>query len=142
MSYQVRVFISHSWSYSGHYEKLESWIFERSWYVDGVPLSFVNQSVPRDNPIHFAANDRELKWAIDQRIILSDVIVCPTGMYSDYSKWIGKELMSAREYRKPLLAVNPWAQERKSTVVRDAAMEVVGWTSQSVAGGIWRLSAK
>lgn len=140
MTYSVRVFISHSWSYSGHYDKLSEWIFDKSWNVDGIPLKFENYSVPRDNPIHFAANDRELKWAIDQRIILSDVVICPTGMYSDYSNWIGKELASSRDYRRPLLAVNPWAQERKSTVVRDFASEVVGWTAQSVVGGIWRLS--
>lgn len=140
MSYTIRVFISHSWSYSGHYEKLNDWTFGKAWNVDGISLLFENKSVPRDNPIHFAANDRELKCAIDQRILLSDVVVCPTGMYSDYSKWIGKELVSASEHKRPLLAVNPWAQERKSTIVRDAAHEVVGWTSKSVVGGIWRLS--
>jgi hypothetical protein len=104
-----------------------------------VPIQFLNYSVPKDNPIHFANTDRELQAAINARIHPCKVVVCPIGMYSTHSKWIGKELAALRYYRKPLLAVNPWAQEMKSRVVRDAANEVVGWTSKSVVNGIWKL---
>lgn len=139
MSHRIGIFISHSWKFSGHYEKLSEWIFEERWNSNGVPIEFVNYSVPKDNPIHFARTDRELQAAISERIKPCDVVVCPTGMYSTHSKWIGKELAALKHFKKPLLAVNPWAQEMKSRVVRDAADEVVGWTSKSVVNGIWNL---
>lgn len=78
----MNVFISHSWSYSGHYERLAEWIFEVPWSIDGQTIRFFNTSVPRDNPIHFASNETTLKQAIYQRITNSHVLVIPTGMYA------------------------------------------------------------
>lgn len=71
---------------------------------------------------------------------MASVVVIPTGMYASYSKWIGKEINGAQAYLRPILAVNPWAQERKSSVVVNAAHKYVGWNSQSVVKGIWQLS--
>lgn len=51
-------------------------------------------------------------------------------------KWIQKEIDGAAEYNKPILAVNPWAQKRSSSVVGDASDKKVGWNSKSVVGGI------
>jgi hypothetical protein len=67
------------------------------------------------------------------------VIVIPTGMYAAHSKWIQKEIDGAREYRKPILAVNPWGAQRTSTDVVNAATKVVGWNSNSVVTAIWEL---
>ena len=92
----MNVFISHSWAYSDHYEKLSQWIFEESWSISGRPIEFFNTSVPRDNPIHYAANDATLQHAIYDRIAKSHVVVIPTGMYANYSKWIKKEIDGAR----------------------------------------------
>ena len=36
-----------------------------------------------------------LEAAILRRIDVSDIVVVPTGMYSSYSKWIGKEIKGA-----------------------------------------------
>jgi hypothetical protein len=60
-------------------------------------------------------------------------------MYANYSKWIQKEIEGAKYYGKPILAVNPWGQERKSSTVQAAADRYVGWNSKSVAQGIWDL---
>lgn len=137
--YQVPVFISHSWSYSDHYDTLASWIFEESWNVDGTPINFSDVSVPKDNPIHYAPNAEALKAAIFQRIQQAQVVVIPTGMYASHSNWIGKEIEGAKLHLKSILAVNPWAQERKSSVVAQAAKQSVGWNKQSVVNGIWQL---
>ncbi len=139
MTIFTNVFISHSWSYSDHYEKLSEWIFDGVWNSNGTPLTFTNTSVPKDDPIHNAPLVRDLREAIYARIIASDVIVIPTGMYANYSKWIGEEIEGAAAFSKPILAVNPWGQQMKSTVVQNAAKETVGWTSESVVNGIWRL---
>lgn len=136
---QINVFISHSWSYSDHYDCLAEWIFEEPWQSDLIPISFVNTSVPKDNPIHYAQNEQQLRAAIYYRIAQSNVVVIPTGMYANYSNWIGKEIAGSKLLAKPILAVSPWGQEKKSSVVAEAAHKVVGWNKLSVVQGIWDL---
>jgi len=137
--HQIHIFISHSWKYSSVYDTLATWIFEEKWNVDKVPLNFKNFSVPKDDPIHNAPTDRALKIAIHNQIARSHIIVIPTGMYTNYSKWIQKEIDGANEYSKPILAVNPRGQERTSEIVVSNSAEHVGWTKQSVINGIWKL---
>jgi hypothetical protein len=136
---QIHIFISHSWSYSGHYDTLSDWIFNQNWSVGQASLDLRDFSVPKNEPIHNASNDMQLKNAIYNKISNSHVIVIPTGMYANYSKWIKKELDGAEYYGKPVLAVNPWAQERKSSVVQQKATKSVGWNKQSVIDEIWNL---
>lgn len=135
----MNVFISHSWAYSGHYDRIAEWIFDEVWSVNGQRIYFYNTSVPRDNPIHFAPNTAALQQAIYQRIVNSHVVVIPTGMYANHSKWIKKEIDGAKLYQKPILAVDPWAQKRAASVVAAAANEAVGWNKQSIIDAIWRL---
>lgn len=136
---QIHVFISHAWKHSGHYETLADWIFNENWSVGQASLDFRNFSVPKDDPIHYADNDMQLKEAIFKQITMSHVIVIPTGMYANYSKWIQKEIQGSTGYRKPILAVDPWGQQRASSVVVSAASKLVGWNKSSVVNGIWEL---
>jgi len=136
---RINVFISHAWKYSGHYEKLSEWVFENRWRSGQATLDFRDFSVPKDDPIHDAQNDSELRDALYRQIALSHVVVIPTGMYANYSKWIQKEIDGAKKYEKPILAVNPWASLRRSSVVASAANETVGWSKQGVVDGIWSL---
>ncbi len=138
-THQIHVFISHSWSYSGHYQTLADWIFKQSWRIGQASLYLHDYSVPKTDPILNASNDRQLQDAIYTQISRSHVIVIPTGMYSNYSKWIGKEINGAGVYGKPILAVNPWGQQRTSSTVGAAAAKTVGWNSNSVVDGIWEL---
>ena len=138
-THQIHVFISHSWSYSGHYDTLSSWIFGQSWRFGQASIKFLDYSVPRDDPIHNAPTQKALQEAIYAKIARTHVVVIPTGMYTNYSKWIQKEISGSNSYEKPILAVNPWGQQRTSSVVSSAANLTVGWTSKSVVGGIWQL---
>lgn len=122
-SHQIHVFISHSWAYSSHYETLASWIFEERWSVGQTSLSFKDFSVPKNNPIHDVQNTRALRDAIFNQISRSHVVVIPSGMYATHSNWIQKEIDGAKLYRKPIVAVNPWGQERKAGIVLDNANE-------------------
>ena len=137
--HQIHVFISHSWAYSGHYETLADWIFDENWSVGQASLVIQDYSVPRNDPVHNAPTDRALREAIYAKIARSHVIVIPTGMYANYSKWIQKEIAGANQYGKPILAVNPWDQERKSSTVLDSAKDSVGWNKQPIIGKIWNL---
>lgn len=136
---QIHVFISHAWSYSNHYDTLASWIFNEKWRSGQASLDFHNYSVPKDDPIHNANNDTQLRLALFNQISRSHVIVIPTGMYASYSKWIQKEIDGAAGYSKPILAVNPWGAKRTSVDVSSVANKIVGWNKESVIGGIWEL---
>nr|EDZ40403.1 MAG: Hypothetical protein CGL2_11346182 [Leptospirillum sp. Group II '5-way CG'] len=138
-SYQIHIFISHSWSYSGHYDTLSDWIFGKDWSVGQESINFMDFSVPKNDPIHNAPTKRELKEAIYAQIARSHVIVIPTGMYASYSEWIKKEIDGSKTYSKPILAVEPWGQQRSASVVGQAAKKIVGWNSESVVNGIWSL---
>ena len=138
-TYQIHVFISHSWAHSGHYETLADWIFDRNWSVGQASLNLRDFSVPKDDPIHNAPDGKRLREAIFAQIARSHVVVIPTGMYANYSYWIQKEIDGSNQKGKPILGVNPWGQQRTSSIVSSAAAETVGWNSQSVIKGIWKL---
>ena len=138
-THRIHIFVSHSWTYSNHYETLHNWIYGRVWRVGQASLRFSDYSVPKGDPIHNAPTDRALMNAILRKIARSHVVVIPTGMYATYSKWIGKEISGSLEKEKPILAVNPWGQQRMSVVVADAATKIVGWNRKSVVRGIWEL---
>ena len=138
-THQVHVFISHSWWYSNHYDKLATWIFGEPWSAGQASIKFHDHSIPRDAAINNAPNDATLKAAIHDRIGRSHVVVIPTGMYAHYSKWIRKEIDSAKALNKPILAVNPWGALRTASVVATAAAKVVGWNKVPVVEAIWDL---
>ncbi len=138
-SHKIHVFISHAWAYSNHYDTLASWIFKENWSAGQASLNFYDFSVPKNDPIHNAVNDSQLKNAIYNKISRSHVIVIPSGMYASYSKWIKKEIEGSNYYGKPILAVNPHGQERKPGIVLDNSNEAVGWNKKPVINGIWSL---
>lgn len=137
--HRIHIFISHSWTYSVHYATISSWLSNKSWRCGQASLQFLDYSVPKDDPIHNARTDAALRNAIYDKIGRCHVIVIPTGMYASHSKWIKKEIEGAKHYSKPVLAVNPWGQQRTSSVVSANADKLVGWNSKSVVDGVWDL---
>ena len=77
--HRIHVFISHSWSYSHHYDTLRSWIFEEKNRRGSASLKFLDFSVPKDNPIHKPSNAKALREAIYRKIERSHVIVIAAG---------------------------------------------------------------
>jgi len=138
-THRIHIFISHSWSYSNHYNTLVEWVFRTRWRFGEASVVFYNYSVSRDDPIHGVTSDRALRDAIYRKISRCHGVVIPIGMYVNYSKWIRKEIGAANNYSKPILGVNPWGQKRTSTVVRNVADTTVGWNRKSVVRGIWDL---
>lgn len=137
--HRVHVFVSHSWAHSEHYERIHGWLFGKAWRFGQAGVVFKDYSVPKDDPIHDAPNALALEAAIYRRISRCHVVVIPTGMYATCSEWIQKEIAGAKQYSKPILAVNPWGQIRKASVVQAAATEVVGWKRDRVVNGVWNL---
>ena len=100
-------------------------------------MDFRDYSIPRNDPIHNVTSATQLQAAIFNKIAHSHVVVIPSGMYVNYSKWIRKEIDGAKRYGKPIVAVNPWGQEKKSGVVLSNADIGVGWNKQPVINAIW-----
>ncbi len=128
------LFISHSWSYSDAYNKLTSLLDNANYFT------YKNYSVPKDDPIHNANNDKELYKAIKQQIRYASVVIILAGVYSSYSKWIDKEIKIAEELGKPILAIEPWASDKTSLKVKNAADKIVKWNTDSIIRAIRDLS--
>lgn len=129
-----RLFISHSWTYSDEYEKLTS-------LLEKHPLfKWSNYSVPKDDPIHNASNVSQLESAIEQQMKLVNCVLILAGVYSTYSKWIQREIAIAKRLEKPIIAIEPFAPERTSVVVKNNADAIVKWNSNSIVAAIRDLS--
>jgi hypothetical protein len=126
-----RLFISHSWAYSDAYDKLVKFFKEHS------NFSWIDYSVPRNDPIHNAPNEDALYEAIKNQMQFVNCVVMLAGVYSTHSKWINKEISIAKNvFSKPLIAIEPWGSERTSRVVKDNADAVVKWQSASIVSAI------
>ena len=128
------VFISHSWTYNNTYEDLTKLLNNASYF------SYKNYSVPKDDPIHNANNDRELYNAIEEQIRHGSVVLIVAGVYSSYSKWIDKEIEIAQNLNKPILAIEPWGSEKTSAKVKNSADRIVRWNTDSIVSAIRNIS--
>lgn len=135
MAKTYNLFISHSWAYSDAYDGLVK-------LIDSKDFSYKNYSVPKDDPIHNANSDKELYDAIKAQMSSASVVIILAGVYSTYSKWINKEIDIAKnEFAivKPIIAIEPWASEKTSKVVKDNADKIVKWNSNSIISAIKEL---
>lgn len=127
---QYNLFISHSWTYSDAYEKLVN-------ILNGVSgFQYWNYSVPKNDPIHNAPYDYQLRAAIRNQMQHASCVLVLAGVYSTYSKWIKIELDLAREMGKKIIAIEPWGSERTSSIVKSYADEIVKWQGTSIVKAI------
>jgi hypothetical protein len=126
-----RLFISHSWAYGDAYDKLVAFFDEHP------NFKWANYSVPKDDPIHDAPSQTKLYEAIKNQIAPVNCVVILAGVYSSYSKWINYEIEIAKTvFDKPVIAVEPWASEKTSKIVKDNADAIVKWQSASIVSAI------
>ena len=127
---QYNLFISHSWAYSDAYNGLLR-------LLNAAPnFSYRNYSVPKDDPIHNAPNESQLRSAIRNQMQYASCVLVLAGVYATYSKWIKIELELAAEMGKKIIAVDPWGAERTSSIVKSFADEIVKWQSSSIVRAI------
>lgn len=124
-----RIFISHSWSYSEQYDKIEEFLKQEN-------VNYYNHSVPKDDPVHTNGTDTQLESAIEAKVKGCSCVIILAGVYATYSKWINKEIKIAKKYNKPIIAVEYWGAERTSSVVKNAADVIVKWQAKSVADAV------
>jgi hypothetical protein len=125
-----RLFISHSWAYGDTYDKLVNFFDEHP------NFKWTDYSVPKSDPIHNAPTSTALYDAIKRQLAPVNCVVILAGVYSTYSTWINKEIEIAKNYSKPIIAVQPWGAEKTSQVVKENADAVVNWRSSSIVDAI------
>lgn len=126
------LFLSHSWKYSDAYQGLVTLLDNR----ENQDFTYSNFSVPKDDPIHNAANDQQLRAAIRAQMAKCSKIIILAGVYATYSKWINIEIALAKEMGKKIIAVQPWGTERTSTIVKNNADRIITWNSRSLINAI------
>lgn len=127
------LFISHSWAYSDTYEGLIK-LLKAALY-----FSFLNYSVPQNDPIHNAPNTKLLRATIREPMSHASCVLVLGGVYATYSRWINIEIDLAQNgfvHPKPIIAIKPWAAKELSSVVRNAANTMVGWNTNSIVSAI------
>lgn len=134
MARLFNIFISHSWGYGDHYDTLTGWLDERLYF------NWRDYSVPKDDPIHNARSRAALRAALQKKIRHASCVIVPAGVYCSYSDWIEEEIDIALEMGKPIIGVRLRGAERVSSIVRENAIDIVGWTSDSVVDAIRRYS--
>ena len=124
------LFISHSWAYSDQYSGLIRLLDSKPYF------QYRNYSVPKNDPIHNAGSDYQLRRAIEAQMRPASCVLILAGVYSTYSKWINIEIELAKQLGKKIIAVEYWGSERTSAVVKNAADEVVRWNTDSIVRAI------
>ena len=127
---EYHIFISHSWSYSDHYDRLLGLLNQNPYFY------YRNYSVPKDDPIHNAPNSQLLREAIKRQIQPASCVLILAGVYSTYSKWINIEIELAKIMNKKIIAVEPFGSEITSQVVKQNADVIVKWNSSSIISAI------
>jgi len=135
-SRRYNLFISHAWDYKGEYEALVNLLNMNSTFL------WNNLSVPESNPLpvllQLPKSYRYLVRQIDERISRADCLLVLAGMYVSHRGWIQSEIEAAKEFHKPVIAVEPRGSERFPKAAIDAADESVGWSSASIISAIHR----
>ena len=130
------LFTSHSWQYTDAYDRLINLLRNRPYFA------FRDYSVPKNDPIHGANSDAQLRKAIRDQMTPCHVVLIMAGVYSTYSKWINIEIDIAKrgfQNPKPIVAIRPWGNTRVSSVVTAAADKLVNWNTESVVAAIREL---
>lgn len=124
------IFISHSWTYNNQYIGLLN-------LLDSVSnFTYRDYSIPKDDPIHNAKYDFQLKAAIRNKMQHASCVLILAGVYSTYSKWINIEIELAQEMGKKIIAIEPWGAERTSTTVKNNSTKIVKWQASSIVNAI------
>ena len=124
------LFISHSWAYGDAYDKLIRMLDSDQYF------KYKDYSVPKNNPIHNASYDYQLRAAIKNQMQHASCVLILAGVYATYSKWINIEIQLAKEMNKPIIAIEPWGSERTSLIVKNNANKIVRWNTSSIISAI------
>jgi hypothetical protein len=127
---RYRIFISHAWAYAEHQRITE--------FLGSIPnFRYSDYSVPQSNPLN-TSNSNMLKAALKRRISLCHVVLISAGMEVNYREFVLFELNHSIVMRKPIIGIAPIGAQQFPKVVRESALEIVGWNRFSIVNAIRR----
>lgn len=127
------LFISHAWCHNEDYQRLEEMLLEAGLF------KWRNYSVSKENPLiktETHSDKKELLQQLDKQIKPVNAVLILGGMYVAYSEWIQHEIKIAQSYSKPIIGIYPWGHEKMPQAVSNAAIELVGWNTNSIVTAI------
>jgi hypothetical protein len=124
-----RLFISHAWTYSTHYNTLVKWFNEEP------NFSWINYSVPSDDGCTEKTKSG-LKTCLTNQMRPAQGIIILAGMYAAHSDWIDYEIDEAVRMGKTIIGVRPWGQERMPVKVQEASNTIANWNSASIISAV------
>ncbi|UEL49166.1 TIR domain-containing protein [Terrisporobacter hibernicus] len=127
------VFVSHSWSHVADLVKLRELLKKRGYFN----IEF--KEVPPMDPIN-SENASYIKSILRKKINESDVIIGMAGIYASYSDWMDWEMSVADDYGIKIIGVVPRGNTNISQTVRNHAIDIVRWNTESIVDAIRRYS--
>lgn len=127
------LFISHAWKYGDDYTRLVGLLDGASYFY------YRNYSAPSDKPLipyGTTVPTKEIKEAIERKIKPVNIVIVLSGMYAAYRDWMKVEIEMAQKYNKPIIGVIPWGQQNTPTDVKNTALEMVRWNTDSIVTAI------
>jgi MTH538 TIR-like domain (DUF1863) len=119
-----KIFISHAWNYNEDYYRLEA-------MLNGAPFfRWDNLSVPKHDPV------KDITYELNGQMRPANVFLILAGMYVAHSDWIQYEIDFARRIGRPIIGVRPWGSVAMPVAVQNAAVDIVGWNSDSIIGAV------
>jgi len=126
---QYNVFVSHSWEYDEHYERIVD-------FLDEVPsLKWQNHSVPSTDPLP-VDTESALRSELRNQMKTASVVVVSSGMYGAHSTWIPEEMELAGGLGKPVIAIIPEGQSKVPEKIQEVAETQVGWRKASLVDAL------
>lgn len=133
---RYELFISHAWDYKDEYEGVVRLL------NSDLTFQWNDLSVPIDNPLpvlfSLPKSYRNIVRQLDERIARADCLLVLAGMYVSHRGWIQSEIEAAKDFHKPIIAVEPRGNERFPDAVMQAADDRVGWNSASIISAVRR----
>jgi hypothetical protein len=127
------LFVSHAWTYGDEYTRLITLLNSAN------NFQYRNYSAPQDRPIAPLGQRLEKKdliSAINNKIRQVNAFLLLSGMYIKHREWIQNEIDFALNYRKPIISIVPWGQERVPREIEVFSSATVRWNTDSIVGAI------
>lgn len=133
MAKKYDIFICHAWEYNSEYYRLTEMLNSVDYFY------WRNYSVPEHDPLidpetHVGYN--KLKKEIEKQIRPVNCVLIISGIYIAYRDWLQTELELSLGYDKPIVGIRPWGSVNTPTAVQNAAVEIVGWNTNSIVAAI------
>lgn len=125
------LFISHAWKYGDEYQHLIELLNNARNFV------WKNYSVSQDDPLA-GGSRKKLAREIYNQIRLTSVVLVIAGMYVAHREWLKYEIDLADKFNKPVIGIRPRGSVYVPALVRESAIEIVGWNSRSIVNAVRR----